>query len=73
MDEYVHEDITMLIIGDHFHVGELCHPIGTTSETITPWKLFGGTSYKVKLINCPHLIGECFVGKDNLQLVSGDR
>ena len=73
MDEYVHEDITMLIIGDHPHAGELCNPIGSTLNTITPFRLFGEIHYKVNLINCPHLTDGCFVGKDSLQLVSGGR
>jgi len=70
MTEHIHEDILMIIIGDHAHTGELCHPIGASAETITPYNLFDETTYKMQLKNCPHGIRQCFVAKTQLKLIS---
>ena len=65
MSEYIHEDITLRIVGDHPHAGELCHPIGKGPETITEMPY----GYHVKLVNCPHKTEESYVLRKNLQMV----
>jgi hypothetical protein len=74
-EQVVHEDVTFLIVGDHVHSGELCHPVGKSKDTVTQheFSFSDEKMYLVSLINCPHLIGQCYVGCKDLQLVSNKR
>lgn len=65
----IHKDKTFLIIGSHPHKGELCHLMGDTENTVT---FIDGIGVLVTLVNCPHLMDECYVPRDNLRLVDED-
>lgn len=66
---YIHEDILFEIIGDHPHTGERCHPVGTTTHSIS--MLMG--QYQMYLINCQHGLEGCFVKKENLKLLEAPK
>ena len=70
-EQVIHEDVTFLIVGDHFHAGELCNPVGKSENTLTEYEYSFSKEkmYLVHLINCPHLINQCYVGRNKLQLV----
>jgi hypothetical protein len=69
--KYVHEDITMLIIDDHPHAGELCHPVGNSPDGVNELTgfPFNEPTYEVVLEDCKHGTDSCFVSKSQLQLV----
>jgi len=63
MNEIIHDGITFQILSEHPHQGELCHLVGETKNTITELE---GIGFKVKLLNCKHLIDFCYVDRHHL-------
>jgi hypothetical protein len=69
----IHTEITMKIIGDHPHTGELCHPRGETKYSITQEVILGKEMYPVKLVDCPHGTDGCYVERKNLEMISAPK
>jgi len=64
--DFIHDDMTFLIVGDHPHTGELCHLVGETASTVSQLD----DMYLVRLVNCKHLTEGCYVRKKNLKLIT---
>ena len=64
--EYVHEDILFVIVGDHPHTGEHCHPVGHSPETIST--LMNDLTL-MRLTDCEHGDTGCYVAHENLRIL----
>jgi len=67
--EYVHADILFIIVGDHPHTGEHCHPVGHSPDTVSTLN----DLTLMRLTDCQHGGHGCYVAKDNLRLLRGRR
>ena len=65
--EHVHSDILFVIIGDHPHTGEHCHPVGATAQTVSTLD----DLTLMRLTDCQHGGHGCYVAKENLRLLRG--
>ena len=72
-DQFIHADITLRIVGDHPHRGELCHPVGPSADSVTEYTIGGGPAYSVFLPECPHGDESCYAAKHNLLLVKASQ
>lgn len=63
--EYVHEDILFIIVGDHPHTGEHCHPVGYSPDTVSTL----GDLTLMRLIDCAHGGRGCYVAHENLRIL----
>lgn len=58
-----------IIAKDHPHFEEYGNIISSEEGTVTVYRIFGKEKIKVELINCPHLIKETFVGRNEIKLI----
>lgn len=69
--KYIHEEVTMKIIGDHPHAGELCNPVGDDKSKVGCIWIGQTEMFEVKLLYCSHGVEGAFVPRKNLLLIQG--
>lgn len=53
----------------HPHLGESAELTVSEEGTVTVHTIFGKDKFKVRLINCPHMVDSCFVGMDGIEII----